>query len=133
MSATSVTLRGRAKAEELMLSTCTITRGATSIVDPDTGMITGTTTTVYTGKCKVQQSAPASSPTVIGEAAVFLSSAQLHLPVSTETEDVAPDDLATINSCLPNPGMVGKTFRLRAPLDKDFLTARRFPVTEVAG
>ena len=133
MSATSITLRGRAAAEALMLSTCTITRSATSVVDPDTGAITGSATTVYVGKCKVQQSAPASSPTVIGEAAVFLSAARLDLPVITGTEGVAPDDLATINTCPPNPGMVGKTFRLRAPLDKDFLTARRFPVTEVVG
>jgi hypothetical protein len=110
MSATSVTLRGRAAAERLMLDTCTIQRTASLTTDPDTGVVTPTYTTVYTGKCKVQQQSPASAPTVVGEASVFVGQLELNLPMSVT--GVQPDDL---------------------PAHKSYLTARRYPVVEVAG
>jgi hypothetical protein len=131
MSATSVTLRGRAAAERLMLDTCTIQRTASLTTDPDTGVVTPTYTTVYTGKCKVQQQSPASAPTVVGEASVFVGQLELHLPMSVT--GVQPDDLATITACPLDADLVGRTFRLRGPAHKSYLTARRYPVVEVAG
>lgn len=133
MSAASVLLRGRAAAESLMLDACTVSRTTGSSADPESGVITPTMSTVYTGKCKVQQSAPAAGPTVIGEAEVFIGQLQVHLPVSTATAAVAPGDLVTISTCALDASLVGKTFKLRGPAHKSYATARRFPMVEVSG
>lgn len=133
MSATSVLLRGRAAAEALMLDACTVTRLSGSAADPETGALTPTYSTIYSGKCKVQQSAPASGPTVVGEAEVFIGQLQLHLPVTTATAAVAPGDLVTMTTCVLDPSLVGKTSKLRGPAHKSFATARRFPMVEVSG
>lgn len=133
MSAHSAILRGRAAAEALMADTVTIRRVTGSATDPETGVITPTYTTIYSGICKVQQSAPATTPTTVGEAAVYLGQLQLHLPVTSTTGNVAPDDLATIDTCDLDPALVGKTFHLRGPAHKSYATARRFPMVEISG
>lgn len=137
MSATSITQRGRAAAEALMLDACTVTRATGSVADPETGAITPTFTTIYptsgVGKCKIQQTAPATGPTVVGEAEVFVGQLQLHLPVTTATAAVAPGDLVTITTCNLDASLVGKTFKLRGPPHKSYATARRFPLVEVSG
>lgn len=133
MSAASVTLRGRAKALELMTDTCTVQHLTGSSTDQETGVVTPTYSTVYSGVCKVQQSAPATSPTTIGEAEIFVGQLTLHLPVNTASAAVAPDDLVTITACTLDASLVGKTFRLRGPAHKSYATARRFPLIEAAG
>jgi hypothetical protein len=102
-------------------------------VDPETGVITPTQTTVYSGPCKIQQAAPAANPSEIGEAAVFVGQLTLHLPVTDATAAVLPDDLVTVTSCALDASLVGKTFRLRGPAHKSYATARRYPLTEVSG
>lgn len=133
MSASSITLRGRAKALEQMTSSCTVQHLTGSSTDQETGVITPTYSTVYSGACKVQQSAPATAPTTVGEASVFVGQLQLHLPVTDGTALVAPDDLVTVTACVLDASLIGKTFRLRGPAHKSYATARRFPITEVAG
>jgi hypothetical protein len=133
MSAYTATLRARAAAEALMIDTVMVTRQTGATTDTDTGVVTPIYSTVYTGKCKVQQSSPASGTTEVGEAAVFLNQLQLHLPVTTTTALVAPDDIGTLTTCVLDAGLVGKAFHLRAPLHKSFATARRFPMVEVVG
>jgi hypothetical protein len=130
VSAASIALRGQAAAEALMLDMVTVKRRSGSTVDPETGVVTPTYTTPYTGKAKVQQAAPATNPTQVGEAAVFEGQLQLHLPVSVTT--VQPDDLVTVTASL-DPDLVGRTFHLRGPVHKTYLTARRFPMVEVTG
>lgn len=133
MSATSVTLRGRAAAERDMLDACTVRRASGSSADPETGAVSAAHTTVYAGKCKMQQTAPAATPTVIGEAEVFIGQMELHLPVSTASAAVAPGDVVTVDTCVLDASLVGKKFKLRGPAHKSFATARRFPLTEVSG
>jgi hypothetical protein len=116
-----------------MIDACAVTRQTGSSTDTDTGVVTPTYSTIYTGKCKVQQSTPASGPTEVGEAAVFVSQLQLHVPVNATTALIAPDDLATITASSLDSGLVGKVFHLRAPAHKSFATARRFPMVEVVG
>jgi Family of unknown function (DUF6093) len=130
VSATSVTARGRVAAEANMLDACTVRR-VTNTSDPDTGAATPSYTAVYTGKCKVQQRAPAAAPTDVGEAAVFVGQLELHVPTSVTGPQ--PDDLVTVTACALDPDLVGRTFRLRGPSHKSFLTARRFPMAEVSG
>lgn len=133
MSATSVTLRGRAKALELMQDACTVQHLTGSSADQEVGTIVPTWSTVYSGVCKVQQAAPASAPTTIGEAEIFVGQLTLHLPVNTASAAVTPDDLVTITACALDASLVGKTFRLRGPAHKSYATARRFPLIEAAG
>jgi hypothetical protein len=133
VSATTVTLRGRVAAEALMVDACTVQHRATSAADPELGTIAATQTTVYTGVCKVQQSAPVANPSEVGEAAVFVGQLTLHLPVNDATAAVQPDDLVTVTSCVLDASLVGKTFRLRGPAHKSYATARRFPMVETSG
>jgi len=140
MSASSITLRGRQKALGLMLDACTVQRLTGSSTNSETGVITPTYSTVYSGTgpggggpCKVQQSNPPTNPTDVGEAAVFVGQLTLHLPVTAATALVAPDDLVTVTACALDASLVGKTFRLRGPAHKSYATARRFPMVEVSG
>jgi hypothetical protein len=129
MSATSAITRGRVAAEALMLDACTVTRVGSSSTDPETGVITPTLTTVYTGKCKVQQAAvPSGSPTDIGEASVQLLQLQVHLPVSAV--GVQADDTITVTASALDPELVGRVFVVRGTAHKSYLTARRLAVQE---
>jgi hypothetical protein len=131
MSAATATLRGRARAEADMQDACTVQRVASSTSDPETGVITPTYSTIYAGKCKVQQSRPAAAPTDVGEAEIFVGQLTLHLPMSVTGP--GPDDLVTVTASALDPDLVGKVFHLRAPAHKSYLTARRFPMVEVSG
>lgn len=131
MSRESVTLRGRAFAEVGMVDACTITRRSGSTTDPETGVITPTFATIYTGKCKVQRRAPSVAPSAIGEAAVFVDILELHVPMSVT--GLQPDDLATITASEMAPSLVGRKFHLRGPADDSFTTAQRIPIVEVSG
>lgn len=133
MSAASVTLRGRQAAEAMMLDAVTVQHQTGAATDGETGAVTPTYSTVYTGKAKIQQASPASTPTVIGEASLFVGQMTLHLPVTTATAAVGPDDLVTVTTCVLDPSLVGTTFRLRGPAHKSYATARRFPMVEVDG
>lgn len=116
-----------------MLDACTVERLTGSAADPETGVITPTRSVIYSGKCKLQQSAPATAPTTIGEAEIFVGQLTLHLPVTAVTALVAPDDRATMTTCVLDASLVGKEFKLRGPAHKSFATARRFPLVEVSG
>lgn len=132
MSATSALLRGRVAAERLMLDTCTVKRLSGQVNTPDTGQVVNTYTTVYSGKCKVQQAdrSGVARPQSVGEAEVFMSRLQLHLPISAT--GVTSDDIATITASALDPDLVGKVFHVREPSAKTFLTARRFGIEQVA-
>jgi hypothetical protein len=116
-----------------MLDACTVQHQTGSSTDTDTGVVTPTYSTVYSGKAKIQQSSPATTPTDVGQAAVFVGQLTLHLPVNATTALVAPDDLVTVTACALDASLVGQTFRLRGPAHKSFATARRFPLVEVDG
>jgi hypothetical protein len=131
MSAATVLARGRAKAESLMVDACTVQHATALVTDQETGVVTPTYTTVYTGKCKVQMPSAETAPrtTDVGEASVLVGHLVLHLPMSVTT--VSPNDLVTVTSSGLDAGLVGRTFRLRGPSHKTYLTARRFPIIEV--
>lgn len=128
MSATSVTLAGRHAAEALMLDACTVKRLASQVTDPETGVVTPTYTTIYTGKCKVQRTTRASrvAPTSVGEAEVFLARLELHLPVAAS--HVTSDDIATVTASALDPDLVGMVFHVRELAAKTLQTARRFGI-----
>lgn len=131
MSATTALLRGRVAAESLMLDAVTIARTTGSSTDQDTGVVTPTLNTLYTGKAKIHQAGAAGSPTTLGEAEVFTSTLEVHVPITVT--GIQPDDLVTVTASALDADLVGKTYRVRGIADKSFLTARRLAVIGVSG
>lgn len=130
MSATTAVLAGRRRAEALMVDTCTVTRAGSGTTDDLTGEVTSTPTTVYAGRCKVQQAAAMGQRVDAGEASTVLLRLEVHLPVAG-SEDVRRGDLVTITASANDPALMGKTFRVHDQAAKSFATARRLGVEEV--
>lgn len=130
MSATAALLRGRQRAEALMLDTVVVKHKTGEATDAETGHTTPTYSTVYSGPGKIQQGGAASGrPHELGEASVQLVTFQLHLPVSATGVQV--DDVATVTASTLDPDLVGKSFTIRSVAHKTFLTARRMDVEEL--
>ena len=131
MSATSITLRGRVAAEALQVDTCTIQRVVSLATDPDTGVVTPTYSTIYTGKCRLKLSVAVARPLTVGEAQEFTQHPILSLPATTTGIQV--DDLLTITATLLMPSLVGRVFHLRAVPGQSHMTAARFEIMEIMG
>jgi len=131
MSATSATLAGRVAAERLMVDTVTITRVTGGTSDPETGIHTQTTATIYTGKCRVQQRpiARPGSRSDVGEASVVQVDFSLQLPMSVTGVQV--EDIATITASALDPDLPGRAFRVASQATKTHATMRRFELVEV--
>lgn len=132
MSAQSVTLRGRVAAERHMVDACTVTR-ATGNVEGPGGVVTPTTATIYTGKCRLMvrtRERLGGSWNVVGEAAVIVSRLELQLPVSAA--EVLEGDRVVITASVLDPQMVGKVYAVRDVMVKSYLTSRRITVIEVS-
>jgi hypothetical protein len=129
MSATTATLRGRLAAEANMVDACTIQRVTGTTTNDTTGVVTPTYTTIYSGRCRVQQVVPIAKPAHVGEAAVWLQRLVLQVPMSVT--GIASDDLVTITASLLDPDLVGRTFHVRELGHKTHMTARRVQLEEV--
>lgn len=114
-----------------MADACTVTRVTGTDTNPETGVVIETTTTVYTGPCRVQELlafARESSPTPADPA--LMRYRTLQLPVST-SEGILRGDDVTITACENDPELVGKAMRVRDPSAKSEATARRIGIEEV--
>lgn len=129
MTALEATIRGRLAAEALMLDACTITRPGEVVTDPNTGDVTNTSTTVYSGKCKVQSKDSATSSPEAGEATFTVVSRQVHIPANAA--DVRDGDVVTITAARLNAFTVGKQYRVSGFTPDTFDTAARLPVKEI--
>lgn len=131
MSRASVLARGRAAAEAGMVDACTITRVSSDTMDPTTKVVTKTTSTIYSGPCRVQELlafARDSSPTPVDPA--LMRYRTLQLPVET-SESILRGDLVTITACVHDPDLVGKAMYIRDLSGKTEATARRIGIEEV--
>jgi hypothetical protein len=128
MSATTATLRGRLAAEALMVDSVTIQRVTGTTTNDTTGVVTPTYSTIYSGKCRVQQTVPVSKPHEVGQAAVWLQRLELQVPMAVT--GIASDDLVTITASLLDADLVGRTFRVRELGHKSHMTARRVQLEE---
>ncbi len=54
MTPRGVIARGRAAHQRLMVDTCTITRAGAGTMNTTTGAITASSSTIYTGKCRLR-------------------------------------------------------------------------------
>lgn len=124
--------RGRALAEQLMVDACTITRVTGESTDDDTGAVTPTTATVYTGRCRVQQSqlGADSTPSDPGEAYVRLVAYEVQVPMSVD--GVRVSDRIAITASVHDEDLVGRVFVVLGPSHKTHATARRLQCQEVA-
>jgi len=126
VSAPDALLQGRREAETLMVDTCTISRPGEPVTDPDTGNVTDSMTTVYTGKCKVaSKDSSVASPDVAG-ASFTVVSRQVHVPAGVA--DIQDGDVVTVTASLLNPFGVGKQYRVEGFEPDSFETAARLPV-----
>lgn len=124
--------RGRLAAEAGMVDACTIQRGATVTTNSDIGVVSRTFTTIYSGQCKLQNAGAAfARPTDVGQAQVFLTRMELHVPVTAPVAQ--PDDLLTITACAHDPDMVGRQWHIRGMPDKSWVTAHRYNIELVTG
>jgi hypothetical protein len=132
MSRASVLARGRAAALAGMVDTCRITRVTSVVTDPDTGVQTPTTETVYEGVCRVQQrSASGTRPTDAGEAYALMLRLELQLPNSAT--GIVVGDVAELLTSVNDSDLVGRLFRVHDLAHKSEATARRIGVEEVTG
>lgn len=117
-----------------MVDTCVIRRatGAVAAMDPDTGLRTaGATTTVYTGKCKVQTYEPAESKPESGQHVFTTQRYSVHLP--HDAGPVAVGDRIEIVASVESPQLVSNLYRISGTHTKSLATAQRLLVDEVTG
>lgn len=133
MSAASVLARGRAAAEALMVDAdaCVITRVPGRTTNTTTGVVTETTSTLYTGKCRVQQKPAEARREEIGEDRTLLLTMMVQLPASVTGLIVG--DRITITASAHDPDLVGRVLRVQDLAHKSHLTSRRVGVVEVTG
>jgi uracil-DNA glycosylase len=115
-----------------MVDACTITRITATSTDPDTGVQTPTTETVYEGACRVQQRSPGGARAAeAGEASLLMLRMEIQLPNSAV--GIAVGDTATITASASDADLVDREFRVRELAHKSEATARRIGVEEVTG
>lgn len=118
-----VLARGRAAAAALMVDTCLIERAASTSTDGETGQVTHTWTTVYSGPCRLQQPGPPAGAETVGEAQLYIGDAVLSIPI--DAPEPAVEDRVTCTAAAWDTALVGRTWRVRGVLRKSFATARR--------
>lgn len=129
MSATTVTQRGRLFALARMLDTCTVTRLTGSSTDPETGVVTPTTSTVYTGRCRIRQAIVMDRPLSSGEAQRYIQHSILSIPTTAAL--LLSDDTVTITASALTPILVGRTWHVRATSGDTNSTASRYELVEI--
>lgn len=133
MSRASVLARGRAAAEAGMQDACVIRRPSGSgTTNPVTGYPTPNDTTVYTGKCRVQQAVAVARPHDVAEDQVLVVRFDLQLPVAG-TEGLQVKDEVTITAAFNDADLVGRVFTVWELAHKSESTARRVGIIERTG
>ncbi len=100
------------------------------VTSPTTFAVTYTWTSVYTGRCRVQQKGIQGQDADVGEAALVLLRLEVQVPV-VGTEGLMVDDRVTVTASAHDPDLVGRAFTIRDLAHKTHATARRVQVQEV--
>lgn len=129
MSRASVLARGRAAAEAGMIDACLVEHKTGHTTDHLAGQATDTWTTVYSGRCRIQQSIAMGQRTDAGEVSVVVLRLELQLPV-VESENVDRGDRVTVTASVNDPSLVGREFVIRDLHHKSEATARRMTIEE---
>jgi len=112
-----------------MVDACTITRwDGTTSTNPNTGVDVKNTSTVYAGKCRVQNRAPRTQLPIAGETVAPQHLVELQLPMSVV--GLRTGDVATIDASALDPDLVSRHFRISVSIHKSHATMRRLPCIE---
>ena len=130
MTRESALARGRVAALAGMVDTCTIQHKTGSSTDQETGQVTPTYSTLYSGQCRFQVAGPSASPTDVGQDQVYISQTILQLPITVT--GVANEDVVTCTSSANDPDLVNRVFTVKGILRKTHATSRRIELQEVA-
>lgn len=131
MSRATALARGRIFDGLGMADTCTITRVTGRTTDPDTGEVTDTTSTLYSGKCRVQQHQATADRKDVGEDYLLLLRIEVQLPMSVT--GLAVGDLITVTASAQDADLVGRVFRIHDLAHKSEATSRRVQCVERTG
>jgi hypothetical protein len=129
VSITGILARGRQVAEQLMTDACTITRVTGQTLNETTGQYVDTTSTIYTGKCRVQlRNMTVASLPLSGDRQVVALQLEVSIPLSSTAPKVG--DKVTVTASQNDPALVSRVFRVREEMHKSHATARRIVVQE---
>jgi hypothetical protein len=129
VSITGILARGRQVAEQLMTDTCTITRVTGQTLNETTGQYVDATSTIYTGKCRVQlRNMTVASLPLSGDRQVVALQLEVSIPLSSTAPKVG--DKVTVTASQNDPALVSRVFRVREEMHKSHATARRIVVHE---
>lgn len=126
MSIASALAQGRQTAEKLMVDACVIRRRTGETTGPG-GVVTATYSTLYTGKCRVQQPNAQAQQQDAGEAYLLMVRLEVQLPMSVT--GLQAEDQVTVTDSV-DPDLPGRVFVIRDLAHKTHATARRVGVTE---
>ena len=129
MSVLAQLTAGRALAESLMLDTCTVARRGTASTNSSTGAVTVSSTTLYSGKCRVQSAGLAAQTVEAAGRTATIERPTVHVPVGAFA--ARPGDVITITASATDATLVGRSYRVTATQLKTMATAYRLPVEEV--
>jgi hypothetical protein len=133
MSRSSVLARAQAMAEAAMTDTCVIRRLGAVVTDPDTGERTPTTTTIYTGKCRVQQHQAIAGQHEAGQDYQLLLRLEVQLPIAVTGLQVADEITITAVGAGHDPDLPGRVFKIHDLAHKSEASCRRPQCTEKTG
>ena len=123
---------GRRAAERMMTDTCAVRYPTgTSTPDPDTGTEAPDYADRFTSKCKVQARNLQARQEEVGGRTATTVSVELHLPIDAPAVEVGDVCEIAAVGALSDPQMLGRKFRVVAPVAKSFATARRLDVEEM--
>lgn len=133
MSLAALLLRGRAKAEALMVDACTIRRVLpnATITDPLTGDVTHQYDIVYQGICRVQTQGNWGERRDVAQDNLVLLTLQVQLPMTAT--GLRSNDEITVDASVFDPDLVGRVMRVRDLHHKTHATSRRLMCTEITG
>lgn len=114
-----------------MVDACTIKRKTGHTTDPETGQVTPTYDTIYSGKCRFQQRALQAEGSDVGEARIYQVPYELQIPMSAT--GVRVEDLVHADSSVLDPDLAGRDFWVKGLAGGTHKTSRRLPLEEVTG
>jgi hypothetical protein len=100
-------------------------------IDETTGSETPAYTTRFTSKCKIQTRALQARQEEVGGRTATTVTVELHLPVTAGAVEVGDVAEITAVGALSDVQLLGRKFRVIAPVAKSFATARRLDVEEI--
>ena len=130
MSRASAIAAGRRAAVKGMTDTWTVYRVGLEWSDA-AGANVAVTTTVYDGPGKLQTFESYEQTPNAGGHEYTVMRPTLHLPLGAEAADVTVLDIAVCTASVADVAMVGVKVKVEGRQLKTYMTARRFPVTEV--